>query len=382
MNNARIRWTTITLGMLSGVTAASQGQGTGASVTTICIAPPAAQMASGSNVDAANALRDLFAAYLSGPTIAAKPLTARLPSQAREEAKQASCKFVLFASMKLERNEGNGALGRIVGGAVQSGAGELRGAATSKAARIAANAAVSAANEAARGLATNVKSKDQLTLDYHLDAIDGRSIVQKTEKAKAQSDGQDLLTPIVERAAEVVATTAGDTKTADGEVSRITSSSSAPTATGNIPNACTFFSHAELESAVGWQLRAGKAKDAPPGTFECSFEKPQDMYITKTYPNPPIPKSADFTSLTVHTHPVDPKRFAEFRKNLGAAAEDVPGIGDGAYFYGPNLLYVRVGESGFSLRTYTSATSAADKARVREATLSLAKLGASKLRGK
>jgi hypothetical protein len=176
--------------------------------TVICLAPPAAQMASGNNVDAANALRDLFASYLTGPTLAVKPLTARLPSQALEEAKQASCRFVLFATMKLERNQGNGALGRIVGGAVQSSASELRGTATSAAARVAANAAASAATEAARGLATNVKSKDELTLDYHLDAIDGKSLAKKTEKAKASSDGQDLLTPLVERAAEAVANAA------------------------------------------------------------------------------------------------------------------------------------------------------------------------------
>jgi len=191
-----------------GLTGAALGaQGT-APATVICLAPPAAQMASGNNVDAANTLRDLFASYLTGPTLGVKQLTARLPSQALEEAKQASCRFVLFASMKLERHQGNGALGRIVGGAVQSGASEIRGTATSAAARVAANAAASAANEAARGLATNVKSKDELTLDYHLDTFDGKSLAKKTEKEKASSDGQDLLTPLVERAAEAVANAA------------------------------------------------------------------------------------------------------------------------------------------------------------------------------
>jgi len=198
------RWSLLLLGIAGGTIGA---QGTAPS-TVICLAPPAAQMASGNNVDAANTLRDLFASYLTGPTLGVKQLTARLPSQALEEAKQASCRLVLFASMKLERNQGNGALGRIVGGAVQSGASEIRGTATSAAARVAANAAVSAANEAARGLATNVKSKDQLTLDYHLDTIDGKSLTKKTEKDKASSDGQDLLTPLVERAAEAVANAA------------------------------------------------------------------------------------------------------------------------------------------------------------------------------
>jgi hypothetical protein len=191
--------------VLSGATLSAQGT---VPSTVICLAPPSAQMASGNNVDAANALRDLFASYLTGPTLAVKPLTARLSSQALEEAKQASCRFILFASMKLDRSQGNGALGRIVGGAVQNSASELRGSATSAAARVAVNAAASAATEAARGLASNVKSKDELTLDYHLDAIDGKSLAKKTEKAKASSDGQDLLTPLVERAAEAVANAA------------------------------------------------------------------------------------------------------------------------------------------------------------------------------
>ena len=195
------------LALLLSAGASLRAQGT-KQVTTICLAPASAQMASGNNLDAANALRDLFGSYLTGPTLAVKPLTARLSSQAIEEAKQSSCRYVLFASMKLERNQGNGALGRIVGGAVENGASEIRGAASSKAARVAANAAASAATEAAHGLATNVRSKDQLTLEYRLETIDGRALVKQTEKAKASSDGQDLLTPLVERAAEAVATAA------------------------------------------------------------------------------------------------------------------------------------------------------------------------------
>lgn len=171
-----------------------------------------------------------------------------------------------------------------------------------------------------------------------------------------------------------------DANTAVGETTSVTSMSAFATQP-TVPNACTFFSHSELESAVGWQLRDGKAKDASPGTFECDFVTPPAAYVTKKFPNPPIPESAGFSSLKVHTHPSDPKRFAEGRKLLGAAAEDVPGIGDAAYFNGPNLLYVRVGNRAFSLRTYTDARSDADKARVRDVTLKLAKLGASKLSG-
>ena len=174
--------------------------------TTICLAPATVQMASGSSADGGTAVREAFASYLSGPTLAVKPLTARLASQAREEAKQASCTYVVYTSMKLERGKsGGGFLGKMIGGAVESSAWELRGTATSTAGRMVANAAASAAVEAARGLATNVKTKDELTLDWRLETSDGGVAAKNNTKAKASSDGQDLLTPLVERAAETIA---------------------------------------------------------------------------------------------------------------------------------------------------------------------------------
>jgi hypothetical protein len=174
--------------------------------TTICLAPATVQMASGNSADGGTAVRETFASYLSGPTLAVKPLTARLASQAREEAKQASCNYVVYTSMKLERGRsGGGFLGKMIGGAVESSAWELRGAATSTAGRMVANAAASAAVEAARGLATNVKTKDELTLDWRLETSDGGVAAKNNTKAKASSDGQDLLTPMVERAAETIA---------------------------------------------------------------------------------------------------------------------------------------------------------------------------------
>jgi len=151
-------------------------------------------------------VRESFASYLQGPTLAVTPLNAKLASQTREEAKQASCSHVVYTSMKLERGKsGGGFLGKMIGGAVESSAWELRGAARSTAGRMVANAAASAAAEAARGLATNVKTRDELTLDWRLETIDGAIVTKNSSKAKASSDGQDLLTPMVERAAEAIA---------------------------------------------------------------------------------------------------------------------------------------------------------------------------------
>jgi hypothetical protein len=187
------------------VASSLEAQGS-ASKATICLAPASVQMASGNATDGSTAVRETFASYLTGPTLAATPLNARLASQAREEAKQASCRYVLYTSMKLERGKsGGGVFGKVIGGAVESSAYELRGAASSTAGRIAAGAAARAAVEAARGLATNVKTKDELTLDWRLETVDGGVIAKNSTKAKASSDGQDLLTPMVERAAERIA---------------------------------------------------------------------------------------------------------------------------------------------------------------------------------
>ena len=171
----------------------------------ICLAPPTAQMASGSTTEAANAVKESFTAYRTGPSLTITPLTARLASQAREEAKAASCPFVLFAALKHERKSGNNMLGRIAGSAVEATAWELRGSAASAAGRVAANAAANAAVTAARSVATNVKSKDEVTLDYRLEMGDGTIVVKSAGKAKAESDGQDLLTPLVEKASESIA---------------------------------------------------------------------------------------------------------------------------------------------------------------------------------
>jgi len=193
------------LPILLVLTAASLGAQETKEPARICLAPPTAQMASGSATEAANAVKESFTAYLTGPSLTISPLVARLPSQAREEAKLASCPYVLFAALKHERKQGSGMLGRMAGSAVEATAWELRGAVPSGAGRVAANAAANAAAAAARSVATNVKSKDEITLDYRLEAGDGTIVVKSAGKAKADSDGQDLLTPLVEKAAESIA---------------------------------------------------------------------------------------------------------------------------------------------------------------------------------
>ena len=193
------------LAAVAALTVTSLGAQDAPAPARICIAPPTAQVASGNSTDAANAVRDAFTAYLTGPSLTATPLTARLASQAREEARQAGCPHVLYTALKHERKQGNNMLGRVAGSVVEGAAWELRGSTSSAAGRVATSAAASAASTAARSFAGNVKSKDEITLDYRLETGDGTIVLKSAGKAKAESDGQDLLTPLIERAAEAVA---------------------------------------------------------------------------------------------------------------------------------------------------------------------------------
>ncbi len=173
-------------------------------VTQICLAPAAVEAAP-NGVDPMAAVRDAFTSFLTGPTLAVQPLSARLQSQVRHEAKLGGCKFLLLPSVKHERKSGGGGiLGKVAGGAVQQGAWAVSGSTGSTVGRVVAGAAAGAASSAVYDYASSSRNKDELTLTYRLESGAGAVLVEKSEKRKAKSDGEDLLTPLVERAAEAV----------------------------------------------------------------------------------------------------------------------------------------------------------------------------------
>lgn len=180
-------------------------------VTRICLAPASVEATSGSASAAIDAARETFSAYLTGPSLRAEPLTARLASQVREEAKQAGCPYLLLTTLKHEqKRRGGSLLGRMAAGAAQQGAWEAGVASGSAAGRIAGNAAYGAAGQAAYNYAVTVHNKDELTLGYRLEKPDGTVLVEKRDSRKAKQDGEDLLTPMVQDAAErIVAAATG-----------------------------------------------------------------------------------------------------------------------------------------------------------------------------
>lgn len=212
MNRTTSRWVAAAALVLASAPAGTEAQNAepaSAPVTRICLAPAMVEAAP-SGVDPMAAVRETFTGFLTGPSLAVTPLEARLVSQVREEAKLAGCPFLLLPTIKHERKTGGGGLfGKVASGAVQQGAWTVAGSAGSTVERVVAGAAAGAATSAAYDYAAGSRIKDELTLSYRLESAAGAELLEKSEKRKAKSDGEDLLTPMVQRAAEAIVTATG-----------------------------------------------------------------------------------------------------------------------------------------------------------------------------
>lgn len=186
---------------------ASPAHGQPASQACVAIVLPSATGVEGDTLAFSNSLRDLFASYLTGPSVRAINLEARLASQAVEEARTKECGHVLVTKITRKRDGGSGwgkALGQAAGSAAYYGVPY----AASGAAAAAARGAIVAGAQAVSTMSSTTRAKDELTLEFRLGTVD--TVLRaspKTEKAKAKSDGEDLLTPLVEKAAESIAAT-------------------------------------------------------------------------------------------------------------------------------------------------------------------------------
>lgn len=187
--------------LLFGIPTVAVAQGT--AKARLCIAPAVIESAP-SAAEAMTAVRDAFADMLTGPGITPVPLQAKLQSLVREEAKQSKCAFLVLPTFKhVHKTGGGGMLGKAALGAVQSGVNEVGG--SSVVTRAAANAARNAASHAEGEYALSVKTKDEMTLNYRVESAAGQVLLEDKASRKAEADGADVLTPLVQQAAEKIA---------------------------------------------------------------------------------------------------------------------------------------------------------------------------------
>jgi hypothetical protein len=171
-----------------------------ASAPCLAVVLPSVQGVDGSATDVAGGLRDLLVSFLTGPALRIVTLEARLPAQAAIEARQKNCERMLLTTMVRKRDSGS-ALGGVLGQAAGTAAWHIPygGAAT-----MARGAAIAGA-QAASTLASETRRKDEVRLEYRVGAPDAVTTAKPvSSKAKARSDGEDLLTPLVERASSEI----------------------------------------------------------------------------------------------------------------------------------------------------------------------------------
>jgi hypothetical protein len=177
-----------------------------ASGACIAILVPTVEGVEGDATAVGSSVRELFASFLRGPSMQVVPLDARLTAHALEEAKQKSCGRVLTVSLTKKRGGNKMAtIGRVAGQAGAAAASGMGYGASvgSAAARGAANAATQVVNEAAR----STRAKDEVNIEFKILSATGKTeFGPKKDKQKAGVDGEDLLTPLVQRASEAIVT--------------------------------------------------------------------------------------------------------------------------------------------------------------------------------
>ena len=170
----------------------------------LAVVLPSVHGVDGSATDVANGVRDLFVSFLNGPALRTVVLDARLPAQAAIEARQKGCGLMLLTTMTRKR-DGGSTLGGVLGQAAGTAAWHMPYGAAGTLAR---GAAVAGA-QAATTLASDTRRKDEVRLEYRVGAPDTvASVKPVSSKAKARADGEDLLTPLVERASAEIFTAA------------------------------------------------------------------------------------------------------------------------------------------------------------------------------
>jgi hypothetical protein len=148
------------------------------------------------------AVQNTLTQYLKDPKLEVVALEARLPSAIEAEAKEKECDYVIYASVSHKKG-GGGFGGMFGGGGGLSMLSSTVGYGGGRAGVVAAQVATQAATVA---MSQNIKAKDEITLDVKLQGLGTTTnALAKQYKGKAKSAGEDIITPVVEQAAQAIA---------------------------------------------------------------------------------------------------------------------------------------------------------------------------------
>jgi hypothetical protein len=175
-----------------------------AGVVRIGIVMPKSQLGQGAQGPAAGEpLRGMLAQYLAGPSVEVISIAALLPEQIDAESKLKLCDYLVYSS--ISQKKATGGLSMLKNASSLANVIPMVGMMNGAGAMAAATAATTATQAAT--MSSAIKAKSDVILEYHMTAPGNPSpALSNSLTAKATADGEDVITPLVEKEATAIMT--------------------------------------------------------------------------------------------------------------------------------------------------------------------------------
>jgi hypothetical protein len=213
-NNAGMSGTTADSGSVSTIQNSSNSGNTGEipakqpGVVRIGVMTKTSAVGEGISAnDLAAAVENTLGEYLKGTKVEIISLQAKLASLVDKEARQKECDYVLLLNVAHKKGGGGGGglFGKVLAPAVgRVGIGHTGSTIGNIAGQVATQAIVTAGQ-----ISSNVKSKDEITLEIKLNQTGGASVLSQQFKAKAKTDGEDIISAVIEQTAQAIVSKVG-----------------------------------------------------------------------------------------------------------------------------------------------------------------------------
>jgi hypothetical protein len=149
------------------------------------------------------AIQNSLGEYLKSPDVELVAIEAKLPSAIEAEAKEKAVDYLIFTTVSHKKGGGGFGMFKSIApvlGQVAPMAGMGGSVAGAVAGQVAATAIMTAAT-----MSQNVKAKDSIELNVTMQKPgDKSSVLTKQLKGKAKSDGEDIITPLIEQTAQAI----------------------------------------------------------------------------------------------------------------------------------------------------------------------------------
>jgi hypothetical protein len=156
--------------------------------------------------DLAAAVRNSLSESLQAPNIEVVALDAESPSAIDAELKKKECDYVVYSTVTHKKGGGGfGGFGSVISSAIaNTPIGSTGSTAGNVAVAVARDTAITA-----NDVATDIKSKDEISLDLKVQQASGSVVLSKQFKAKAKSDGDNVISQVTASGASAVAQSLG-----------------------------------------------------------------------------------------------------------------------------------------------------------------------------